>query len=269
MKVQIGDLTVGEGRLFLIAGPCVIEGRQFALDTAKRLRDIAGKRKIPFIYKSSYDKANRSSGKSFRGPGLKEGLDILAEVRDRVGVPVLTDVHLPHEAVEAGYMVDCLQIPAFLCRQTDLLEAAGETGKAVNVKKGQFLSPEEMKNVVDKVAATGNRNILVTDRGTFFGYGRLVVDMTGIPVMQKFGYPVIMDATHAVQRPGGLGDRTDGDRSMAPVIARAAVAAGCDGVFAEVHPNPTKAPSDGPNMLFLKDLGNLLDSLSAIRRAIA
>lgn len=268
MKVQIGDLTVGNGKLFLIAGPCVIENEKLALDTAKKLRDITAKRKIPFIYKSSFDKANRSSGKSFRGLGIHAGLDILAKVRDEVGVPVLTDVHHPHEAVEAGKIVDCLQIPAFLCRQTDLLLAAGESGVAVNVKKGQFLSPEEMKNVAEKVASTGNKNILLTERGNFFGYGRLVVDMTGIPTMKKFGYPVVIDATHAVQRPGGLGDRTGGDREMAPYIAKAAVAVGCDGVFAETHPNPDKAPSDGPNMIRLQDVAKLLDQLLAIHRQI-
>lgn len=269
MKIEIGNLTLDGKKLFLIAGPCVIESEKFALETAKKLRDIAAKRKIPFIYKSSYDKANRSSGKSFRGVGLKAGLEILNNVRDKVGVPVLTDVHQPFEAVEAGKVVDCLQIPAFLCRQTDLLLAAGESGVAVNVKKGQFLSPEEMKNVVEKVASTGNENILLTERGTFFGYGRLVVDMTTIPIMQKFGVPVVIDATHAVQRPGGLGDRTGGDRTLAPYIAKAAVAVGCDGVFTEVHPNPDKAPSDGPNMLRMQDLPKLLDQLLAIRKAIS
>ena len=268
MKVKIGKLSVGDGPLFLIAGPCVIEGRTFALETARRLRDIAEERGIPFVYKSSYDKANRSSGKSFRGPGLKEGLDILEEVRVKAGVPVLTDVHQPREAEEAGRVADCLQIPAFLCRQTDLLQAAGETRRAVNIKKGQFLSPAEMRHAAEKVAATGNRNILLTERGTFFGYGRLVVDITAIPAMQELGYPVVIDATHAVQQPGGLGDRTGGDRRLAPYIARAAVAAGADGVFAETHPEPDRAPSDGPNMIRIKDLPGILDRLLALHRAL-
>jgi 2-dehydro-3-deoxyphosphooctonate aldolase (KDO 8-P synthase) len=246
----------------------VIEGRDFALETAKRLAAIARERGIPFVYKSSYDKANRTSGSSFRGPGLGEGLGILAEVRAKVGVPVLTDVHTEEQALAAGKVVDCVQIPAFLCRQTDLLFAAASTGKAVNIKKGQFLSPEEMKNALEKVTSRGNENALLTERGTFFGYGRLVVDMTGIPAMRAFGHPVVMDGTHSVQRPGGLGDRTGGDRRLVPTLVRAAVAAGCDGLFLETHPDPDRAPSDGPNMVRLDDLAALLDEALAIRRAL-
>ncbi|HET6204428.1 MAG TPA: 3-deoxy-8-phosphooctulonate synthase [Planctomycetota bacterium] len=268
-SVRVGSLELGGGGpLFLLAGPCVIEGRDFALETAKRLAAIARERGIPFVYKSSYDKANRTSGSSFRGPGLGEGLGILAEVRAKVGVPVLTDVHTEEQALAAGKVVDCVQIPAFLCRQTDLLFAAASTGKAVNIKKGQFLSPEEMKNALEKVTSRGNENALLTERGTFFGYGRLVVDMTGIPAMRAFGHPVVMDGTHSVQRPGGLGDRTGGDRRLVPTLVRAAVAAGCDGLFLETHPDPDRAPSDGPNMVRLDDLAALLDEALAIRRAL-
>jgi 2-dehydro-3-deoxyphosphooctonate aldolase (KDO 8-P synthase) len=267
--VRVGPLELGGGGpLFLLAGPCAIEGRAFALETARRLASIAAERKVPFVYKSSYDKANRSSGKSYRGPGLEEGLSILGEVRAKVGVPVLTDVHTEEEALAAGKVVDCVQIPAFLCRQTDLLLAAASTGKAVNVKKGQFLSPEEMKNALDKVLSRGNENVLLTERGTFFGYGRLVVDMAGIPTMRAFGWPVVMDGTHSVQRPGGLGDRTGGDRRLVPTLVRAAVGAGCDGLFLETHPDPDRAPSDGPNMVRMDDLPGVLDEALAIRRAL-
>jgi len=269
MKIQVGKLKLGEGGpLFFIGGPCVIEKEDFVLEVAQTLRDMAGERGIPFIFKSSYDKANRTSKDSFRGPGIEQGLAILNKVKEKAGVPVLTDVHTTQEASLAGKAVDCLQIPAFLCRQTDLLLAASETGKAVNIKKGQFLSPDEMKHAVEKVASTGNKNILLTERGTFFGYGRLVVDMTSIPTMQKLGYPVVIDATHAVQRPGGADGKTGGDRSLAPYIARAAVAAGSDGLFAETHPHPDKAPSDGPNMIQLDQIPALLDQLLAIQKAL-
>jgi 2-dehydro-3-deoxyphosphooctonate aldolase (KDO 8-P synthase) len=267
--VPVGSLALGGGGpLFLLAGPCVIEGRAFALETAKRLAGLAGERGIPFVYKSSYDKANRSSIESFRGPGIEEGLDILAEVRATVGVPVLTDVHTEAEARRAGEIVDVVQIPAFLCRQTDLLLAAASTGKAVNIKKGQFLSPEGMRHAARKVASTGNEKILLTERGTTFGYDRLVVDFTGIPVMKSLGYPVVMDATHAVQRPAGTADRTGGDRALVPTLVRAAVAAGCDGLFLETHPDPDRAPSDGPNMVRLNDLGAILDEAMAIRSSV-
>jgi len=267
--VPVGSLALGGGGpLFLLAGPCVIEGRAFALETAKRLADLAGERRIPFVYKSSYDKANRSSIESVRGPGIEEGLDILAEVRAKVGVPVLTDVHTEDEAKRAGEIVDVVQIPAFLCRQTDLLLAAAATGKAVNIKKGQFLAPEGIRHATKKVASAGNEKILLTERGTTFGFDRLVVDFTGFPVMKALGYPVVMDATHAVQRPAGTADRTGGDRALVPTLVRAAVAAGCDGLFLETHPDPDRAPSDGANMVRLGDLGAILDEAIAIRRAL-
>ncbi|MBI3820111.1 MAG: 3-deoxy-8-phosphooctulonate synthase [Planctomycetes bacterium] len=254
---------------FLIAGPCAIESRAHAMECAQEIVEIAAKRKIPIIYKSSYDKANRTSGKSFRGVGLKNGLAILAEVREKYQIPILTDVHLPEEAAEAGKTVDVLQIPAFLCRQTDLLTACALTGKCVNIKKGQFLSPAEMKGAVEKVKSSGNVNILLTERGTFFGYGRLVVDFAGLPDLAAHGQPVVFDATHSVQRPGSLGDRTGGDRERVPFLARAAVAAGFHGLFMETHPDPDHAPSDGPNMVRLDALGALLDECVAIASALA
>jgi 2-dehydro-3-deoxyphosphooctonate aldolase (KDO 8-P synthase) len=252
---------------FLIAGPCVIESRAHALETAEAAAAAARKLGLPFVYKSSYDKANRSSGSSFRGVGLAKGMQILAEVREKVKIPILTDVHTAEEAREAGKTVDVLQIPAFLCRQTDLLLACGETHKCVNIKKGQFLAPEEMRGAVEKVASTGNRNILLTERGTFFGYGRLVVDFAGVPDLLAHGYPLVFDATHAVQRPGALGDRSGGDRTRVPYLARAAMAAGFHGLFLEVHGDPDRAPSDGPNMVKLAELPALLADCAAIARA--
>ncbi|HKE00305.1 MAG TPA: 3-deoxy-8-phosphooctulonate synthase [Planctomycetota bacterium] len=254
--------------LFVIAGPCVIESAAHALETAEAVAAIVRARGLPLVFKSSYDKANRSSGKSFRGIGMEKGLAALAEVRRKVRVPVLTDVHLPDEAKAAAEAVDVLQIPAFLCRQTDLLVACGETGRCVNVKKGQFLSPAEMGGALEKVRATGNSNVLVTERGTFFGYGRLVVDFSALPDLRAHGAPCVFDATHSVQRPGALGDRTGGDRERVPYLARAAVAAGFDGLFLEVHPDPDRAPSDGPNMVRLDALGALLDECVAIARAL-
>lgn len=253
---------------FLLAGPCVIESEAHALECARALAAIAAERRIPFVFKSSYDKANRSSGMSFRGLGLAKGLAVLAEVRRKVGVPVVTDVHLPEEAKEAGAVVDMVQVPAFLCRQTDLLAACGETGKCVNIKKGQFLAPAEMAGAVEKVRASGNPNILLTERGTFFGYGRLVVDFSSLPDLAAHGCPVVLDATHAVQRPGALGDRSGGDRTRVPFLARAGVAAGFDGLFMEVHPDPDRAPSDGPNMVKLAELPALLDECVLLARAL-
>jgi 2-dehydro-3-deoxyphosphooctonate aldolase (KDO 8-P synthase) len=267
--IQIGSARVGGPALALIAGPCVIESEQLCLDVAIELRRIARRLKMPFIFKASYDKANRSSAKSFRGPGLEEGLRILSLIKHKLGVPILTDVHSIEEAVAVSGVVDVLQIPAFLCRQTDLLVAAASTGRVVNVKKGQFLAPWDMKNVVEKIAGTGHRKILLTERGASFGYNNLVSDMRSIPILRSFGYPVIFDATHSVQFPGGAGDRTSGQGEMAPVLARAAVAAGCDGVFIETHPNPSKAFSDGPNMVPLRDMPGLLETLCKIRRAVA
>ena len=266
--VDIGSFKVGAAHPhFLIAGPCVIENEQLVLETAHRIAEIARALKIPYIFKSSYDKANRTSITSFRGPGLKDGLAILKKVRDQVGVPVLTDVHSVDEATRAGEAVDVLQIPAFLCRQTDLLVAAARTGRVVNVKKGQFLSPPEMANDVAKLEESGTRKILLTERGSSFGYNNLVVDMRAFPIMRKFGYPVVFDATHSVQLPGGGGTKSSGQREFVAPLACAAAAAGCDGFFMEVHPDPDHAPSDGPNMVPLHDLKKLLERLMRICQA--
>jgi 2-dehydro-3-deoxyphosphooctonate aldolase (KDO 8-P synthase) len=266
--VDIGSFKVGAAhRHFLIAGPCVIESEQLALETAHRIAEIARALNIPYIFKSSYDKANRTSISSFRGLGIKEGLAILKKVKSQVGVPVLTDVHSVEEATQAGEAVDVLQIPAFLCRQTDLLAAAARTGRVVNVKKGQFLSPGEMANVVTKLEESGTRRILLTERGSSFGYNNLVVDMRALPIMRKFGYPVVFDATHSVQLPGGSGTKSSGQREFVAPLACAAAAAGCDGFFMEVHPDPDHAPSDGPNMVPLHDLKKLLERLMRICQA--
>ena len=267
---RIADFAVGDGRApFLIAGPCVIEGREMVLRHAEALRDVAAAAGFHFAFKSSFDKANRTSGDSFRGPGMEAGLDILAEVKREVGVAVLTDIHTPEQAAPVGEVVDVLQIPAFLCRQTDLLEAAARTGKAVNVKKGQFLAPENMGGVVRKMEAAGAENFMLTERGSTFGYGNLVVDMRSLPIMRAFGHPVIFDGTHSVQRPGGLGDKSGGDRTEVPGLVRAAAAAvGVDGFFLEVHENPDQGLSDGPNMLVLETLPALLDAIQRIRAAL-
>lgn len=267
-EVEIGSFRVGAAhRHFLIAGPCVIENESLVLETAHRIAEIARAVGIPYVFKSSYDKANRTSLSSFRGPGLTEGLAILKKVRDQVGVPVLTDVHSVEEAARAGEAVDVLQIPAFLCRQTDLLVAAAKTGRVVNVKKGQFLSPGDMANVVAKLEESGTRRILLTERGSSFGYNNLVVDMRALPIMRKFGYPVVFDATHSVQLPGGGGTKSSGQREFVAPLACAAAAAGCDGFFMEVHPDPDHAPSDGPNMVPLHDLKRLLERLMRICQA--
>ncbi|MFM8386697.1 MAG: 3-deoxy-8-phosphooctulonate synthase [Planctomycetia bacterium] len=266
---RIGPLTVGPGQPpLLIAGPCVIEGREHALRHAERLRDIAAEAGFSFVYKSSFDKANRTSLRSFRGPGLSAGLKVLAEVRKKVGVPVLTDFHTEEQAARVGEVVDVLQVPAFLCRQTDLLVAAARTGKAVNVKKGQFLAPENMAPLVEKLAGSGCRDILLTERGVTFGYGHLVVDFRALPAMRRLGHPVIFDGTHSVQRPGGLGSKSGGDRTEVPALVRAAVAVGVDGLFLEVHEDPDHAPSDGPNMLALPTLAPLLATLRRVREAV-
>jgi 2-dehydro-3-deoxyphosphooctonate aldolase (KDO 8-P synthase) len=267
--VDIGGLRIGQGLPHvIIAGPCVIEDPGLVLETAKELKRITTELKLPFIFKSSYDKANRSSGKSFRGPGLKEGLAILSRVKDELGVPVLSDVHTPEEATAAGKVLDVLQIPAFLCRQTDLLVAAARTGRAVNVKKGQFLAPWDMANVVQKIEEAGNRRILLTERGASFGYNNLVTDFRALPIMRQLGYPVIFDATHSVQLPGGAGTKSSGQREFVAPLARAAVAAGCEGLFMEVHPNPEKALSDGPNMVPLGDVRSLLEQIVRIAAAL-
>ena len=266
-------------QFLLVAGPCVIESLDLCLSIAGTVKEVAAKlggpKVLPFMFKASFDKANRSSAKSHRGVEIDKGLDILSKVRDEVGLPVTTDIHEAPQAAQAARAVDVLQIPAFLCRQTDLLVAAGKTGKPVNIKKGQFMAPWEMANAVDKVLATGNQHILLTERGTFFGYNRLVNDFTGIPQMQALGdaggrggTPVLMDATHSTQLPGGLGHATAGQRQFVPLLARAAAAAGVNGLFVEVHPNPDKSPSDAATILNLKDLPQLLEQCLAIRAAV-
>jgi len=253
---------------FLIAGPCVIESEGLALDTAGALKEIAAALDIPFIYKSSYDKANRSSHKSFRGPGVEEGLRILRLVRELIGVPVLTDVHEDTPLPEVASIVDVLQTPAFLCRQTNFIQNVARQGKPVNIKKGQFLSPWDMRNVVEKALATGNEQIMVCERGASFGYNNLVSDMRSLAVMRGCGVPVVFDATHSVQLPGGQGDRSGGQREFVPVLARAAVAAGVSGLFMETHPDPDQALSDGPNAWPLARLRELLDTLKEIDAAV-
>lgn len=250
-------------RLTVIAGPCVIENRSLCRTVAAHLLKLSLKHGFNYVFKASFDKANRSSGVSFRGPGL-EGLEILAAIRSEFQVPVLTDVHSEEQAVKAASYVDILQIPAFLCRQTDLLVAAARTGKIVNVKKGQFLSPQEMSQVVKKVVEAGGKKLILTERGTTFGYNNLVADMRSIPILKTFGFPVVFDATHSVQLPGAGGDKSGGQREFAPVLARSAVAAGADGVFIETHPDPDKAMSDGPNMIPLKEMENVIVSLIKI-----
>ena len=254
-------------RLFLIAGPCAIENEKLCLKIAESLKRTCDRLGIFYVFKASFDKANRTSGKSFRGPGLAAGLAVLAKVRKQCGVPVLTDVHTEAQCAAAAESVDVLQIPAFLCRQTDLIEAAVQTGKIVNVKKGQFLSPQEMGQVVEKAKSAGARKILVTERGTTFGYNNLVADMRSIPILRRFGFPVIFDATHSVQLPGGGGNKSAGQREFAPVLAGCAMAAGANGVFIETHPRPDQALSDGPNMIPLAEMPRLLDRLVKIRRA--
>ena len=250
MAFKIGSIDIGlDAPLFLMAGPCVIESEDLCLRIAERLVKIAERTSVGTIFKASFDKANRSSITSFRGPGLAKGMEILAKVRSASGLPVMTDVHEPAQAAEAAATVDCLQVPAFLCRQTDLLCACAGTGKPVSVKKGQFISPEEMGNVAEKIRACGNDKVILTERGTFFGYNRLVNDMSSIAVMKGFGCPVVFDATHSTQQPGGLGRASGGRRELAPVLARAAVAAGANGLFLEVHPEPEKAKSDAASML--------------------
>lgn len=266
MHVTIHTVTIGgNGPLVLIAGPCVVESRDLILRTAEEVKRIAERHRIPVVFKSSYKKANRTSGSSFTGIGVDQALRILGEVKKELGLPVLTDVHSVSEVAEAASVADVIQIPAFLCRQTDLLQAAGRTGKVVNIKKGQFLAPEDMKYVADKVAATGNRSIMLTERGTTFGYHNLVVDMRGLKIMRDLGYPVILDATHSVQLPGGgAAAQSGGQPEFIFTLARAGVAAGCDGLFVEVHPDPTRALSDAASQLRLELLDELLKQVTAI-----
>ncbi|HEX40672.1 MAG TPA: 3-deoxy-8-phosphooctulonate synthase [Phycisphaerales bacterium] len=265
----IGPVQVGlDAPLFVMAGPCVIESLDNCLAIAERLVAAAEATDIPFIFKASFDKANRSSIDSFRGPGLHQGLDILHRVREETSLPIMTDVHEPAQATPVAQVVDCLQVPAFLCRQTDLLVACAQTGKPVNVKKGQFLSPAEMKNVVDKLHAAGNNRIMLTERGTFFGYNRLVNDMTAIPTMQALGCPVIFDATHSTQQPGGLGSASAGRPEMAPILARAAVAAGANGLFLEVHTDPPGAKSDAACVLHVDHLKGVITVCKRVFEAV-
>jgi 2-dehydro-3-deoxyphosphooctonate aldolase (KDO 8-P synthase) len=267
--VPIGSYLCGEGQpLLVIAGPCVIESHQFTLDVARRLREIAVELGLPLVFKASFDKANRTSGKSFRGPGMAKGLKTLAAVKDATGLPVTTDVHEPGQCAAVAEVADVLQIPAFLARQTDLILAAAATGRVVNVKKGQFMAPWAMKEVVAKCREAGNDRILLTERGTTFGYGMLVNDMRAIPWMRSLGAPVVFDATHSVQTPGSLGDRTGGDRSMVPVLARAAVSAGCDALFMETHPDPDRALSDGPNSIPLDQFPDVIRQCMRFRKAL-
>lgn len=268
-RINIGKVQIGGGSPFvLIAGPCVIESRQSALRIALAIKKIAAKVKVPFIFKASYDKANRTSVNSFRGPGLERGLEILREIKTKVRVPILSDIHSVQDVDRAANVLDVLQIPAFLCRQTDLLIAAGKTKKVVNIKKGQFLAPADMKQVIKKIEHTGNKKILLTERGTSFGYNNLVTDFRSLAIMGQTGYPVVFDATHSVQQPGGLGTVSGGNSEYVPLLSRCGVAAGCDAVFMEVHPNPKKALSDGPNMLVLNKLEKLLVDLKAIDKIV-
>lgn len=255
--IKLRDFEIGGDKLTIIAGPCAAESQEILDETAKGLKEITKKLDINFIFKSSFDKANRSSIYSYRGPGLDKGLEMLQSVKDKFDLPIVTDIHTPDQAEPVSKVADILQIPAFLCRQTDLLVAAANTGKIVNVKKGQFLAPEQMGQLVKKVEDSGNNQILLTDRGCSFGYNNLVVDFRAIPIMQTFGYPVVFDATHSVQLPGAQGTCSGGDRRFVPTLAKAAVAAGANALFFEVHPDPDKAKCDGPNMLYLKDAENV------------
>lgn len=267
--VRFNDIAVGDGNpLLLISGPCVIENEEISLEIASFLKDLTQKHKIPFVFKASYDKANRTSISSFRGPGISRGLKILEKIKEKLDIPVLSDIHRIKDIDAASKILDIIQIPAFLCRQTDILTAVARTGKTVNVKKGQFMAPWDMANVVEKIRLAGNRQIIITERGTMFGYNNLVSDFRGISIMQNTGCPVIFDATHSVQLPGGLQTASAGQREFAPVLAKAAVAVGADGIFMEVHPEPDKALCDGPNSLKLDDLEELIIRLKAIKEIL-
>src|SRR5213080_2086657 len=268
-SLKVGKVTIGGKRPAFILGPCVIESEKFVWRMAKKIAEICSAEDVHLIFKASYDKANRSSVRSFRGIGVREGCEILATIGHDLKIPVTTDVHSPEQAKVAGESIDMLQIPAFLCRQTDLLRAAAETGRAINVKKGQFLAPWDVRNIAEKLIAFGNSQFCFTERGTTFGYNNLVADMRSLYWMREAGYRVIFDATHSVQRPGGAGDSTAGDGVLAPVLARAAMAAGCDGIFMEVHEDPASALSDGPNQLPLKNLPKVLRVLKAVHAAVS
>ena len=266
--VAIGPHTIPSDRMLLIAGPCVIQSVELCLEIAESVAESCERLGIQFVFKASFDKANRTSSGSFRGPGIDEGLAVLAKVKATIGCPVTTDVHLPEQAIPVSQVCDLLQIPAFLARQTDLIVACAETGKPLNVKKGQFMAPSDMKYVVDKVRASGSGGICLCERGTFFGYGRLVNDMTSLPQMRQLGVPVIFDATHSVQQPGGLGGSTGGNRTMVEPLARAAAAVGVDGLFFETHPKPENSPSDGPNMVPLHQFDAVLDRVHTVWRTV-
>ncbi len=267
--VKIGEVELGPGKsIVLFAGPCVIESAEGLMENAQALKKITTERKMPFVFKASFDKANRSSAASFRGPGLKEGLRILKELKDETGLPVMSDVHSIEQVAPAARILDVIQIPAFLCRQTDLLLEAAGTGKPVNIKKGQFMSPEEMRNVVEKVRSGGGKDIMLTERGTSFGYNTLINDFRGLVKMAELGCPVVYDATHSVQRPGGMGISSGGESRFVEPLSRAAAAVGCDGIFMEVHMDPSKAKSDGPNMVKMSGLGGILDGIERIEKAV-
>lgn len=268
-QVSVKNIKIGDKNpLVLIAGPCVIESETLCLDIAKRIKDIAAKLGIPFIFKSSFDKANRLSVESYRGPGIKKGLETLSKVKQKLRIPVLSDIHCQKDIAEAAKVLDIIQIPAFLCRQTDIVVAAARTGKIVNIKKGQFLAPWDILPIIRKIESTGNKDILITERGVCFGYNNLVSDFRSLSIMRQMGYPVIYDATHSVQLPGSKGQCSGGQREFVAGLSRAAVAFGCDGLFLEVHPKPDKAPCDGPNMISLKELEKLLRQIKKINEAI-
>ena len=264
MKVKLNNFEIGKDKLTIIAGPCAAESMDILRKTAEGLKSVCNELDINYVFKSSFDKANRSSINSYRGPGLENGLVMLAKIKEEFELPIVTDIHLPEQAAVVAEVADIIQIPAFLCRQTDLLVAAAKTGKIVNIKKGQFLAPQQMKSLIKKVEESGNKNIMVTDRGVTFGYNNLVVDFRAIPIMKEFGYPVVFDATHSVQMPGSNGDSTGGDRRFVPTLAKAAMAAGADVLFFEIHPNPDCALCDGPNMLALKDAEKVFKKCKAI-----
>jgi len=268
-QVAVKEIRIGDkNRMVLIAGPCVIESESLCLNVAKRIKEMTAKLDIPFIFKASFDKANRMSLGSFRGPGIKRGLDVLKKVKDKVKVPVLSDVHCVKDVLEASKVLDIIQIPAFLCRQTDIVIAAAKTGKAVNIKKGQFLAPWNMLPIIKKVESTGNKNIIITERGVSFGYNNLVTDFRALEIMRNLGYPVIYDATHSIQIPAGQGSCSGGQKEFVRGLSRAAVAFGCDGLFLEVHPDPEKALCDGPNMINLEELEALLKQAKRIEKAL-
>jgi len=263
-KIKVGEVVIGGPKLVFVGGPCVIESEEHLLMVAGQAAEICSRLDVPYIIKTSFDKANRTSINSYRGPGLERGLEIIQRVKERLGVPVLCDIHLPEQAEKAAEVIDILQIPAFLCRQTDLLLAAARTGRPVNVKKGQFLAPEDMLQVVEKIRSTGNENIILTERGTMFGYHNLVVDMRSLVVMRSFGYPVMFDATHSLQLPASCGTHTGGQREFIAPLARAAAAVGIDALFMEIHDRPENAPCDGANMLNLADLAKVLEKVKSV-----